>query len=571
MSGRVAPRARTALRWTGWRWGGWLAALGAATVVFRSLRGTGDDAHVAIVYLLIVLGASASGGRALGGALAALGFGLIDYYFQAPYDTLAVSKGHDWVVLFAFITTAAVATTLLARAQGEAAEARRRTEEARALARLGAETLRHADPDAALDALTGLLRRTLGAPWCVVRPWSAEQGLAARGRPEGATVDGATGPGATLDDATLGAGAERGRLLGVLADGTRAAAGDAAGDPAALEDDVAALGGRAVGLVVPLRIEGRVVGVLGVAGPRPLALDAARARALTALAHIAAVALDRRRLAREAAHALDLREANRLKDRVLASVSHDLRTPLTTIKALAQSAALAGDATGAAIEEQADRLAALVTDVLDLSRLRAGALPLQLEVNAAEDLVGAAARQVRGLLGGRRLAVAVDQGTAAGAPVLAGTFDFVHALRVLANLVGNALRVTPADGTVELAARREGAWLAFAVADRGPGVAAEERASIFEPFYRPPDAPADAGRAGLGLAIARELAAAQGGTLEYAPRAGGGSVFTLRLPAADAMEDGIDDAASVDESLTDGSLTGRTAVTPAAPLALSDP
>ena len=381
-----APRltASGARRAQGARWALWLAVLAGTTAAFRGARAPDAQAHVAIGYLLVVLGASASGGRVLGFTLAALGFGLLDYYFQAPYDTLAVSKGHDWLVLVAFLTTAAVATGLLTRAQREAAEARRRTVEARALAEA-------------------------------------------------------------------------------------------------------------------------------------------------------------------AAHATELREANRLKDMVLASVSHDLRTPLTTIKALAQSAALAGSPLGAAIAEQADHLARLVTDVLDLSRLRAGALPVRAEVNLAEDLVGALAREVRGILDGRRLAVTLDEATSAG--LLAGRFDFVHALRALGNLAGNALRFTPPGGAVELRAWREGAWLAFAVADRGPGVPVGERASIFEPFYRPPGAPPDAGRAGLGLAIAQQLAEAQGGTLAYAPRAGGGSVFTLRLPAADA--EGAPEGNAADDTVRD--------------------
>jgi len=83
---------------------------------------------------------------------------------------------------------------------------------------------------------------------------------------------------------------------------------------------------------------------------------------------------------------------------------------------------------------------------------------------------------------------------------------------------------------------REGPELAFAVADRGPGVPPDERTRIFEPFYRPPDARPDVGGAGLGLAIAHGLAAAQGGSVTYQPRDGGGSVFVLRLPAADLAE-----------------------------------
>jgi two-component system sensor histidine kinase KdpD len=100
-------------------------------------------------------------------------------------------------------------------------------------------------------------------------------------------------------------------------------------------------------------------------------------------------------------------------------------------------------------------------------------------------------------------------------------------------LLENALRYSPPGGEVELGVRRVGDALVFTVADRGPGVPPLEVDRIFEPFYRHDGAVPDVGRAGLGLSIARKLAEIQEGTLSYEPRAGGGSVFVLRLPAVD--------------------------------------
>jgi two-component system sensor histidine kinase KdpD len=215
---------------------------------------------------------------------------------------------------------------------------------------------------------------------------------------------------------------------------------------------------------------------------------------------------------------------------VLAAVSHDLRTPLTTITALAQAGVARGDPNARAIEEEANRLARLVADLLELSRLRGGALPVHPELNTAEDLVGAAVRQTAGLFTDRALETKLDLTE----PALVGRFDFVQSLRILSNLLGNAAHHTPPASPVELSVQREGASLTFAVADRGPGVPPAERERIFEPFYRPAGAPADGGGgAGLGLAIARRLAELQGGTIDYAPREGGGSIFTLRLPAGE--------------------------------------
>jgi two-component system sensor histidine kinase KdpD len=246
---------------------------------------------------------------------------------------------------------------------------------------------------------------------------------------------------------------------------------------------------------------------------------------------IAALSAERERLAETAKHAEALREADRLKDIVLASLSHDLRTPLTTIKALAQDSALRGDENAAMIEEQADRLSRFVGDLLDLSRLKGAAFPVSPEVNTAEDLIGAAGRQVAGLLDGRTLATSVDTSR----PALVGRFDFVQALRILNNLIENALRHSPPGSPVDVGVRREGDNLLFAVADRGPGIAAEERERIFEPFYRSATSAPDVGHAGLGLSIARRLAEIQSGSLDYEPRPGGGSVFTLRLPAIDIL------------------------------------
>jgi K+-sensing histidine kinase KdpD len=361
------------------RWLLWIAILAAVTAALVRVRGDLDPAHLTLIYLLVVLGGSASGGRPLGFFLACASFLLIDYYLQTPYGTLAIAKGPDWLVLVAFLATATVATQLLARAEAGARAARRHAAE--------------------IDTLA----------------------------------------------------AERVRLIA------------------------------------------------------------------------------------EAEHAEALRQADRLKDALLASVSHDLRTPLTTIKALAHDIARGGDERAAVIEQQADRLNHMVADLLDLSRLNAGGLTMEPEINAAEDLVGAAIQQVSGALHGRELRTDL----AWSEPVLVGRFDFVHSLRILVNLIENALKYSPADTPVDIGVARQGEWLALSVADRGPGVAPSERERIFAPFYRPAGVSPDVGGAGLGLAIARRLAEAQGGTLIYAERPGGGSVFTLRLPAAALPEEEI--------------------------------
>jgi len=129
-----------------------------------------------------------------------------------------------------------------------------------------------------------------------------------------------------------------------------------------------------------------------------------------------------------------------------------------------------------------------------------------------------------------RLKVALDDPSS----LSLGRFDFVHSLRILANLVDNALKYAPVDTPVEVTGGLDSGEIVFRVADHGAGIPASERDRLFTPFYRPVGRIPDAGSAGLGLSIARRLAEAQGGTLEYSDRASGGSVFELRLPAAEA-------------------------------------
>jgi two-component system sensor histidine kinase KdpD len=229
----------------------------------------------------------------------------------------------------------------------------------------------------------------------------------------------------------------------------------------------------------------------------------------------------------QAERAAALEAAHTAKDIVLASVSHDLRTPLTTIKGIAHEISESGDDRGLAIEEEADRLASLVGQLLDMSRLASGTTVVDVQPNEAEDLLGAAAQQVSGRLDGRSLVIRVtpDDG------LLFGRFDFSQTLRALVNLIENAAKFSPAGSSIEVAARRDGAWLVFSVADRGSGVPPSDRERIFEPFYRRAGSQPDVSGAGLGLSIARGIVEAQGGDVTIADRPGGGSVFSIRVPA----------------------------------------
>jgi len=499
----------------------WGAIFIALTAVMRAARSDIGEPHVALVYLLLVLGGSVAGGRALGFALAGAGFLAIDYFFQFPYDQFSIGKPLDWTALVAFLATSAVTSELVTRALSEAEAARRRADEVARLSRLGSQALHAGRARDALAALAELIRGTLGVPDCeIYRSGNGAEPVASAVRAR----DGAAA--VPVDDGALVAWvAQHGRAAVVRVDGTTLQATAPSTDDDAI--GVAAADARTV--LVPLQVEARTVGVLRLADRQPMVLDAAQRRFLTALAYYAALGIERVRLVAEAERAEALREADRLKDILLASVSHDLRTPLTAIKALAQTAAGRGDANARVIEEQVDRLSRFVGDILDLSRLKGGVFPVTLEPNTAEDVLGAVTRQLQPVLAGRSLATSIDMTQ----PALVGRFDFVQTLRILSNLVENALRYSPPRAPVEIGATRQGESLRFTVADRGPGIPVEDRERIFAPFFRSATSTPDAGRAGLGLSIARRLAEAQGGRLGYEPRPGGGSLFVLELEALD--------------------------------------
>jgi two-component system, OmpR family, sensor histidine kinase KdpD len=522
----------------------WLGILAGATLAMLAVRASLDKAHVALGYLLVVLGAGASTGRRIGVALSVVAFLLFNFFFLPPYHSLVVAQPLDWIVLVAFLVTGIVAAQLLARARADAGRARARAGEVDRLSAVGAEALNAGRAEDALTAIAEVMRNTLHVARCEIfvpaRP--EEPTIVAAAGTLRTPVDGVdtTGPyalrmgGTQLVEWVMGSGRS---ALERLDGGVRVSSEEGEGDhPLGLNTR----GARA--LLLPLRVRDRTVGVLRLADDEPIAIDTAQSRFVVALSYYAALGVERLRLEREAEHAQALREADELKNALLASVSHDLRTPLTTIKALAHDLRMEGHERAATIEDEADRLNRFVADLLDLSRLNAGSLTVTPEVNAVEDLFGAALQRVSGTLRARRLRVEAD----AGAPLLVGRFDFVHALRIVVNLLENAAKFSPDGATIDLGAERRGDEIRISVADRGSGVPAGEEERIFEPFYRPPGQP-DSGGVGRGLSIARRMAEAQGGTVGYEPRTGGGSVFVLRLPAAS-------DERPVDDGDRSGSL-----------------
>lgn len=239
-----------------------------------------------------------------------------------------------------------------------------------------------------------------------------------------------------------------------------------------------------------------------------------------------------RRTADAAREVTVARRSDEMKTALLRAVSHDLRTPLAAIKANVsglRDGAPYSEADRAellaAVEEEADRLDHLVANLLDLSRIEAGALRPRRRPEDVAELIGTVARRLKPMLGQRRLVVDVPDDLP---PV---SCDFRQVDQVLSNLIENAQVHTPGDGPIEVRAQLDGAAVRIDVRDYGPGIPAAERDRLFRPFER--GRGARRGGSGLGLAIARGLVAAQGGRLWIGDAPDGGARFSFTLPVAE--------------------------------------
>jgi two-component system sensor histidine kinase KdpD len=233
-----------------------------------------------------------------------------------------------------------------------------------------------------------------------------------------------------------------------------------------------------------------------------------------------------------------LAETEQLRNALLSSVSHDLRTPLAVItgatSALLADRAPEDEASRRALLETAHneslRMNRLVGNLLDMARLEAGALSVRKQFQPLEEVIGAALHHLEDKLRGREIEVNIP----ADLPLVA--FDSVLIEQVIVNLVENATKYTPPGSPIELSANAEDTQVTTEVADRGPGVREESASQIFEKFYRANDR--EGGGVGLGLTICQGIVKAHGGRIWVIPRVGGGACFRFTLPLAVPAEMG---------------------------------
>jgi two-component system sensor histidine kinase KdpD len=287
-------------------------------------------------------------------------------------------------------------------------------------------------------------------------------------------------------------------------------------------------------LYLPLKGSGDPVGVLAVLSKAEDTIELSQMDILISLGNQTALALERANLAKES-HNIRLQvESERLRNTLLSSVSHDLRTPLTSIAGAAST--LLNSAPGSeqqkelatTIYEESDRLNRLVRNLLDMTRLESGELQLNREWESAEELVGSAVRRTDEILGKHTVSVNVEKNL----PLLKIDGPLIE--QVLINLLENAARHSPEGTQVEVKASRSGGFVRFEISDNGPGVPAGEEETIFEKFHRGKTAQ-NAGF-GLGLAICRGILKAHGSQIWARHQPGGGAQFVFELKADESPD-----------------------------------
>jgi two-component system sensor histidine kinase KdpD len=290
---------------------------------------------------------------------------------------------------------------------------------------------------------------------------------------------------------------------------------------------------------LPIATGEGVLGVIGIRYNDPDAPLSESASLVTdGMVRQAAVALERARLSERMQDARFLSQSESLRGALLSSISHDLRTPLASIMGAASSLLRFGkgfdentrhDLTQT-IHEEADRLNRFVGNLLDMTKLEAGALAPQLKWEDVTDLVGAAIESQKSRISGDRFKVEIEPGL----PMLA--VDFVLMEQVLINLIDNAHKNSEPGSTIGIRAQRAGQEVVLAVHDEGIGIQREELERIFEKFYRVRAKDRKVAGTGLGLAICKGIVEAHGGAISAESEGlGRGSAFKIRLPvAADA-------------------------------------
>lgn len=497
----VVPRLRPRSPFRSYVWG--ILAVGVATGVCRLMFHHIAPANLIMVYLLEVVVVAAVLGRGPSLLASLLSVAAFDFFFVSPHLTFAVADSEYFVTFGVMLIVTLLISTLAVRLRDQAETHRRRQERSAALYRMSrefAQTRTITESVASVERHWGDVFE--GEVW-VLLP-NAEGLLEQAG---GITSSFPLDP---KERAVAQWVHEHGQMAGL---GTATLSGSKA-------------------MSIPLKTARGGVGVICLfpeGGKQSITPE--KRDLLEAFANQTAVVIERALLAQEAHEAKIRVEAERLRNLLLSSVSHDLRTPLATITGAASSlleadGLLQAETRGELIQailDEAERLNRLLGNLLSMTRIESGGVHVQMEWQPIEEAVGAALNHVEKILRGRRVSVRIPDDL----PLV--RIDGALMEQVLVNLLENAIKYTPEGTTIEIAARVEGAQVVVEVADHGPGLPEGDEERIFEKFHRGPRA-ADRRGVGLGLSICRGIVELHGGKIWATNREAGGAAFRFTIP-----------------------------------------
>ncbi len=464
-------------------------AMGTITIVAFAYRRLPDvnPTTVALTFLLVVLLLASRWGLTVAITTAVVATLTFNYYFLPPIHTFTIADPQNWIALFAFLTSAIVASRLSERARRETLNATRRRKEVERLYSLSQQLLATDNVMELLNSIPQYVREAFGLKAAAMYlPKRKEVYRTGVDHPE-------------LSQEQLESVSGRGELV---------------------VDEERQL------CFVPLRIGVRPVGSLGLEGA------VLSRETLEAVGSLIAISIERAGAVETLTRAEAARESEKLRSALLDSVTHEFRTPLTSIKAsvttLLSPAKI--DLEGqkellTVIDEETDRLNRLVGEAAEMAQLDAQQVELRRETYSVRQVVEAALEKSKPVLAGREVKLHLPES------LPSVRIDVERIAEVLVQLLENAAKYSPPGTPVTISAEPSGKMVNLSVADRGPGIDDMEQSLIFEKFYRGRDQRYRVQGTGMGLAIAKAIVEAHGGTIGVTSQLGCGSVFHFTVPA----------------------------------------
>ena len=457
----------------------------AIVLIFRHVA-PANSTSVALIFLLAILYVSAFWGLRVSIFMSLLATLAFNYYFLPPLGTLTIADPQNWIALAAFLITAITASRLSEQARQRARDANRRRQE---IERLYAFTQQMLVAGGVVELLNAIPRH-------IVESFEVQD--------------------AALYLTSREAIYRSGRDFREL-DGDQLKAVMARGEPVVEGDRQLCY--------VPVRMGVRPVGSLGISG-----VVLAR-ETLEALGTLIAIAVERVTAIEALGKAEAARQEERLRSALLDSVTHELRTPLTAIKASVTSLLTQPELSDpqrrelfSIINEESDHLNHLIEEALEMARLDAGEIELEIEPHALREVIEAAIEASKNVLANHTVDVRLPESLP---PV---PMDPARIREVLTQLLDNAVKYSPPGTPIVISSEVSGRFLVTSVADRGAGIDSFEQALIFDKFYRGRDQRYGVQGTGMGLAICKAIVEAHGGTVGVTSQVGSGSVFHFNLP-----------------------------------------